>query len=91
MTEPYVKELIIQEKTDEERRTELILSIIRTKQDLEISNKNFEYAEGDLVDYYTYQIKANRSKLDYLLKLAKKNGIVVDRIDELEIRLNEAI
>ena len=33
---------------------------------------NFEYAQEDLIDYYTYQIKANRAKINYLLKAAKK-------------------
>ena len=43
---------------------------------------NFEYAKGDLVDYYTYQIKANQAKLDYLIKLAKARGIKVDMIND---------
>lgn len=88
MHEEYIKENIILDKTDEECEEELIKSIIRTKQELEIANKNFEYAEGDLIDYYTYQIKANQSKLDYLLKKVKKKGIFLDMIREKDIRLN---
>lgn len=40
----------------------------------------------DLVDYYVYQIKANQAKLDYLIKLAKVNGIEVDMINDIKFR-----
>lgn len=72
MEEEYTKEIKIVEKSQEEKELELIISIIKTKQELNVAMHNFEYAEGDLIDYYTYQIKANRAKLDYLLKEAKK-------------------
>ena len=72
MEEEYIKETKIIEKSQEEKELELILSIIRTKQELNLAMHNFEYAEGDLIDYYTYQMKANRAKLDYLLKEAKR-------------------
>ena len=64
---------------------------IIVKKELEEANKNFEFAEGDLIDYYTYQIKANRAKFDYLLKKAKENGIVIDMIDQIDITFNQAI
>ena len=54
-----------------EREIELIRNIIKTREELKDNNKNFEFAENDLVDYYIYEIKANQSKLDYLIKLAK--------------------
>ena len=38
--------------------------------------------EEGLIDYYTYQIKANQAKLDYLIKLAKARGIKVDMIND---------
>jgi len=41
---------------------------------------------NDLVDYYVYQIKANQAKLDYLIKLAKLNGIEVDMINDIKFR-----
>lgn len=68
----------IVEKTEKDREKELLLSILRTKQELTQNIKNFEFAEGDLVDYYTYQIKATQSKLDYLLKKAKQRGLVLE-------------
>ena len=42
---------------------ELIKSVIKTKRDLENASKNFNIAEAELIDYYAYQIKANKAKL----------------------------
>ena len=59
MHEEYEKEFKLIERTDEEFDIQLVKSIIKTKQDLENANRNFEFAEDELVDYYLYQIKAN--------------------------------
>ena len=82
MQEEYVKETKLIEKTENEKEIELIRTIIKTREELKSNNMNFEYAKGDLVDYYTYQIKANQAKLDYLIKLAKARGIKVDMIND---------
>lgn len=82
----YVKEQAIQEKTEIEKETELITNIIKTREDLKKANRNFEYAQEELVDYYIYQIKAMQAKLDYLIKLAKAKGITVDMIKEIGFR-----
>ena len=82
MQEEYIKENKILEKTEIEKEIELIRTIIKTREELKSNNMNFEYAKGDLVDYYTYQIKANQAKLDYLIKLAKARGIKVDMIND---------
>ena len=84
--EIYEREKKIIEKTEVEKEIELITSIIKTRDELRIANANFEFAEKELVDYYTYQIKANQAKLDYLLRVAKSKGIVVDRISEIKYR-----
>lgn len=89
--EEYRKETKIIEKTEEEKEIELIVSIIKAKKELEIASLNFEYAQEDLIDYYTYQIKATRAKLDYLLKKAKKRGIALDMIQQIDIRYNQAM
>ena len=86
MNEEYVRENKIQDKSEEEKRMELLINIIKTKKDLDDSNNNFEYAENELIDYYTYQIKANKTKLDYLIKKDQSKGIILDCINELEIR-----
>lgn len=82
----YVREEKIMEKTEMEKELELIRTIIKTREELKIANRNFEYAQDDLVDYYTYQIKANQAKLDYLIKIAKTKGIEVDMINDIKFR-----
>ncbi len=86
MHEEYLKEYIVNEKTEFEKEIELIRNIIKTREELKSYDKNFEFAEGDLVDYYTYQIKANQAKLSYLIKLAKIKGLEVDMINDLKFR-----
>lgn len=78
MQEEYIKEEKISEKSDDDKKKELMRSIIRTKKVLEQAHQNFEYAEGELIDYYSYNIKANQAKLDYLLKKAKSMGVIMD-------------
>ena len=87
MQEEYLLEKMIKGKTDREKEIELMQTIIETKEMLKIARSNFEYAEDDLIDYYTYQIKAHQSKLDYLIKIAKRKGIVLSRVNELKTRL----
>ena len=87
MEEYYVKETKIIEATKEEKERALIDSIIETSKNLEIAHKNFEYADSDLIDYYSYQIKANSSKLDYLTKMAKSKGIVMNLINRANINM----
>lgn len=63
---------------------ELIKSIIKTKRELDIANKNFESAEEELIDYYSYQIKADKARLSFLIKEAKKQGYSIDMLHELK-------
>ena len=79
------------EKTDKEKEIELIMSIMKAKKELDISLKNFEYAHEDLIDFYTYQIKATRAKLDYLIKKAKSKGLELNMLSQIQIKYNEAI
>ena len=89
--EEYKKEIKITEKTQQERELELMISIIKARKELEVANLNFEYAQEDLIDYYTYQIKATRAKFDYLVKQAKSQKMALDMIKQIEIKLNKAI
>ena len=84
MQEEYKKEEIIKDRTEFEKEKELIRNIIKTREELKSDNKNFEFAEQELVDYYIYHIKANQAKLDYLIKLAKANGITIDIINQIK-------
>lgn len=84
MQEEFQKEQKLKDRTELDREIELIRNIIKTREELKSDNKNFEYAELGLVDYYIYHIKANQAKLDYLLKLAKASGITMDTINQLK-------
>lgn len=87
MQEEYLMERMLKGKTDKEKEREFMQTIIETKEKLKIARSNFEYAEDDLIDYYIYQIKAHQAKLDYLIKIAKRKGIILSRINELEARI----
>ena len=87
----YENEAKYKELSEQEKEIELMLSIIKVKNELDIANSNFEYAQGDLIDYYTYQIKANRAKFDFLVKKAKRKGLSLDMIDQIDIKFNKAI
>jgi len=84
--EKYIKENNFVSKKTKILNEDLIRSIINTREDLIIANKNFEFAEGELIDYYLYQIKATQSKYNYLLRKAKKSGLLVSMLDEIEIK-----
>lgn len=84
MQEEYIKENKLIAKSKEEMNKILIQSIINTNANIQAAQKNYEFAEGELIDYYLYTIKANQSKLDYLIKKSKKNGIELNRIEKLQ-------
>lgn len=86
MEEEYLLNKMIKGKSDIEKEIELLQNIMETREKLKNARNNFEYAEDDMIDYYIYQIKANQSKLDYLIKIAKKKGIVLSRNNEVKIR-----
>lgn len=85
MLEEYVKEKKIVDKSKREMNRMLVQSIISTNANIEVAQKNYEFAEGEMIDYYLYTIKANQSKLNYLIKKSKKNGIELNRIEKLQL------
>lgn len=87
MREEYIKEKKIKEKTKKDKEIELLKSILNAKEELKQLNKNFEYADKEMIDYYTYELKANQSKLDYLIRFAKNNGISLDMMEAIKIKL----
>lgn len=84
MQEAFYREVMIKDKNELEKEKELIKNIVETREALKNNNRNFEFAESELIDYYIYQIKANQAKLDYLLKLAKASGIKIDNINQIK-------
>ena len=75
MYSEFVKEFQILDKTDEEKDFELLKNIQNVKNTLSNMYKNLQFADSDLIDYYTYQIKAEEAKYSYLLKQAKKKKL----------------
>ena len=89
MDSDFQKENIVTEKTEEEKKIELIISVLKTKKELDLATKNFETAENGLIDYYVYQIKATKSKLDFLVNKAREKGISLNMIEEIYFRKNK--
>ena len=87
MMEEYIRERKIIDKSDKAKREELVKSILIAKEELNQLNKNFEYADTEMIDYYTYQLKASQSKLDYLIKFAKTKGISLDMIEAFKMKI----
>ena len=88
MIERYLQEREIENLDEREKEIELIKNIINTRRELKNVDKNFEYAQDDLVDYYIYEMKATQAKLNYLIKIAKMKGITVDMINDIKYRLS---
>jgi len=75
------------QKKQDPHEIALMRSIIETTIELNMANRNFETANDEkLIDYYSYQIKANKAKLDYLIREVKQKGMVMDVINELELK-----
>jgi hypothetical protein len=64
--------------------TELISMLKDTKRAWNTSILNYEYmTEEELIDYYSYQIKAHELRFEYLLKKAKEKGVRANFYDGL--------
>jgi hypothetical protein len=49
------------------------------------ANRKFEFAENaDIVDYYTYKIKASETRYNYLIKKAKEEGLKQETFKYME-------
>lgn len=58
------------------KESELIKNLKNAQDELEIAVNNYEFAnEPELVDYYTYNIKAAQTRYEYLLKKVKEEKI----------------
>ncbi len=76
MYSEFIKEdAKIQDKNELEKNRELLQSIRIVKNTLQNMYNNLQFADSDLIDYYTYQIKAEESKYNYLIKQAKKKKL----------------
>ena len=72
MREEFIKEEKILNKSEEDIKIDLLNGLNSIKNSLKSSYNNMKYAEGDLVDYYIYKIKAEEARYAYLLKRIKE-------------------
>ena len=75
MQSEFIKEFKIEDKSEQEKDEELLEVIKCVKNNLSNMYNNLQYADSDLIDYFTYQIKAEEAKYSYLLKQAKKRNL----------------
>ena len=78
MYNEFVKESKIIDKNEQEKDKELKETIKDVNNNLMNMYKNLQFANSDLIDYYTYQIKAEEAKYSYLIKLAKKRNLNIN-------------
>lgn len=77
MYSEFVKEVEISDLDENEKNSDLLRNIKIVKETLNNMYNNMQFADGDLIDYYTYQIKAEEAKYDYLIKQAKTKKIKI--------------
>lgn len=59
-----------------QKDNEMIDILKKAQVDLDIAMNNYEFAEEpELVDYYTYNIKAAQMRYEYLLRKVKDKGM----------------
>ena len=69
----FIKEVKVMDRGKVDTYKELMNNIEKVKKTLERDYNNMQFVEDrDLVDYYTYKIKSEEAKYDFLIKEAKK-------------------
>ena len=86
MSYRYERDFDIIDKSEEEKNKEIMNTILQTKKVIREANINYEMAEGKLIDYFLYTMKAEQAKLDYLISKAKAMGMSVEVGDQLNIK-----
>lgn len=79
MREEFIKESNVLDKSNEVKELDLYEEIEISKKKLNAYYENMNFATGNLIDYYSYQIKAEQAKFSYLMqevkhKMEKENG-----------------
>lgn len=75
MYSEFVKEVEISDLDENEKNSDLLKNIKIVKETLNNMYNNLQFADSDLIDYFTYQIKAEEAKYNYLIKQAKKKNL----------------
>lgn len=74
---------IYEDLQEENDKQEIIKNILKTKIELDYIRQNYEFAELDMIDYYLYQLKANQSKLNFLIKEAKLQNLSLNTVEKM--------
>ncbi|MBE7022340.1 MAG: DUF2508 family protein [Ruminococcaceae bacterium] len=62
-------------KLDEHRRIEFLRELRHAQNDLEAARNNYNFVKDTgLLEYYIYEIKAAETRVNYYLRLAKKEN-----------------
>ena len=73
MEKDFIKEAKFTDEKSINTYQELMDNIEKIKKSLERDYNNMQFIEdSSLVDYYTYKIKSDQAKYDFLIKEAKK-------------------
>ncbi len=69
----FIKEMKVMDQKNVDTYQELMNHIERVQKSLERDYNNIQFIEDrNLVDYYTYRIKAEEAQYDFLLQEAKR-------------------
>ena len=72
----YLLDRLSKSKPYDDDTQDLIKNLKNAQNDFETAVSNYEFADDpELVDYYTYKIKATQTRYQYLLKKAKERGL----------------
>ncbi len=73
MERDFIKEMKVMDQKNVDTYQELMNHIERVQKSLERDYNNIQFIEDrNLVDYYTYRIKAEEAQYDFLLQEAKR-------------------
>ncbi len=72
----------INKKAISEEDKDLLISLEKVKQNLELVYMNFEYAtDTALIDCYIYELKALQMKYEYLIQKVKARGLQANGLE----------
>ncbi len=77
MYSEFVKEIEILDLDERQKNADLLKNIKIVKETLNNMYNNMQLADSDLMDYFAYQIKAEESKYNYLIRQAKQKNLNV--------------
>ena len=72
----HIWDKLLKQKPYDDDTQDLINHLKNAQNEFETAVSNYEFADDpELVDYYTYKIKATQTRYQYLLKKAKERGL----------------